>query len=208
MAISWPASPAPSFRVIPATSLGAATAGRSLSSGLTQDLNGSGSDVTFGYSYNPAGEIASHTRSNDAYSYTGHANANVTTAVNGVNQATTIGGSSFTHDSNGNVASVPAAGSLTGAARSFAYDSANALIAVSGTGAYQEMSQDSLDRLLSYYDGTNYRFFLYDGQQLVAETNNAGNAIARRYVPGPGLDEPLAWYEGSGTGTRRWFHAD
>ena len=25
---------------------------------------------------------------------------------------------------------------------------------------------------------------------------------------GPGVDEPLVWYEGSGTSTRRWFHAD
>ena len=25
---------------------------------------------------------------------------------------------------------------------------------------------------------------------------------------GPGIDEPLVWYEGSGTSDRRWFHAD
>lgn len=33
-------------------------------------------------------------------------------------------------------------------------------------------------------------------------------AVLRRYVPGPGVDEPLVWYEGSGTGDRRWLHAD
>lgn len=32
--------------------------------------------------------------------------------------------------------------------------------------------------------------------------------MLRRYVPGPGVDEPLVWYEGSGTGDRRWLHAD
>ena len=32
--------------------------------------------------------------------------------------------------------------------------------------------------------------------------------MARRYVHGPGVDEPLVWYEGSGTGDRRWLHAD
>jgi RHS repeat-associated protein len=32
--------------------------------------------------------------------------------------------------------------------------------------------------------------------------------VARRYVFGPGADEPLVWYEGSGTGDRRFLHAD
>jgi hypothetical protein len=32
--------------------------------------------------------------------------------------------------------------------------------------------------------------------------------VARRYVFGPGADEPLVWYEGSGTSDRRFLHAD
>jgi RHS repeat-associated protein len=32
--------------------------------------------------------------------------------------------------------------------------------------------------------------------------------VLRRYVFGPGVDEPLVWYEGAGTGDRRWLHAD
>jgi RHS repeat-associated protein len=28
------------------------------------------------------------------------------------------------------------------------------------------------------------------------------------YVPGPGVDETVVWYEGSGTADRRWLHAD
>lgn len=175
---------------------------------IVQNLNGSGSDLTLDFTLNPAGEIASTTRSNDAYAYTGHANANVATSVNGLNQVTAIGGSSVGHDSNGNASSVPAAGSLTGAARSFGYNSENVLATVSGTGAYQEMVGDSLERLFRYYDGSANRWFLYDGQQLIVETNSSGTAVARRYVPGPGIDEPLVWYEGSGTSDRRWFHAD
>ena len=30
----------------------------------------------------------------------------------------------------------------------------------------------------------------------------------RRYVHGPGVDEPLVWYEGAGVADRRWLHAD
>ena len=34
---------------------------------------------------------------------------------------------------------------------------------------------------------------------------DTGNIITRRYVWGPGVDDPLVWYEGSGTGDRRWL---
>ncbi len=45
------------------------------------------------------------------------------------------------------------------------------------------------------------------GGTIVAEYDGS-NALQRRYVPGPGIDEPLVWYEGSGTSNRRWLHAD
>ena len=32
--------------------------------------------------------------------------------------------------------------------------------------------------------------------------------MTRRYVPGPGIDEQLAWYEGSGVGDRRFLYQD
>jgi RHS repeat-associated protein len=49
--------------------------------------------------------------------------------------------------------------------------------------------------------------FGYDGADLVAEYNGS-NTLLRRYVHGPGSDEPLVWYEGSGLTDRRWLHAD
>ncbi len=49
--------------------------------------------------------------------------------------------------------------------------------------------------------------FGYDGADMIAEYNSS-NALLRRYVHGPGTDEPLVWYEGSGTGDKRWLHAD
>jgi RHS repeat-associated protein len=53
--------------------------------------------------------------------------------------------------------------------------------------------------------------FLYDGGSLVAEYNSAGTLL-RRYVPGPGLDEPLVWFEGAAASTAastaKYFHAD
>jgi RHS repeat-associated protein len=49
--------------------------------------------------------------------------------------------------------------------------------------------------------------FLYDGADVIAEYNAAGTVL-RRYVHGPGTDEPLVWYEGSGTSDRRYLLSD
>ena len=45
--------------------------------------------------------------------------------------------------------------------------------------------------------------FLYDGPQALAEYNTS-NVLQRRFVWGPGTDEVVAAYEGSGTTDRRW----
>jgi len=49
--------------------------------------------------------------------------------------------------------------------------------------------------------------FAYAGSAMIQETNGSG-IILRRHVPGPGVDEPVVWYEGSATTDRRWLHAD
>ena len=41
-----------------------------------------------------------------------------------------------------------------------------------------------------------------------AAPSGSAGAILRRYVYGPGTDEPLVWYEGSGTSDKRWLAAD
>jgi YD repeat-containing protein len=38
---------------------------------LAEDLSGTSYDQTLGFSYNPAGQITSNTRSNDAFAWTG-----------------------------------------------------------------------------------------------------------------------------------------
>ena len=49
--------------------------------------------------------------------------------------------------------------------------------------------------------------WLYDGHDTIAEYGGS-TTPQRRFVHGPGIDEPIVWYEGSGTGDRRWLHAD
>jgi RHS repeat-associated protein len=47
----------------------------------------------------------------------------------------------------------------------------------------------------------------YDRATMIAEYNSSGSLL-RRFVHGPGVDEPIVWYEGAGLTVRRFFHAD
>jgi hypothetical protein len=69
------------------------------------------------------------------------------------------------------------------------------------------LAYDPLLRLYETVGGGTTTRFGYDGLNLIAEYDGA-NTLQRRYVHGPGVDQPLVWYEGAGTATRRWFHAD
>ena len=68
------------------------------------------------------------------------------------------------------------------------------------------MSYDPVGRLYEINGSSNTRF-AYDGLSLSGEYNSSGGLL-RRYVHGPGMDEPLVWYEGTGTTDRRWLVAD
>jgi RHS repeat-associated protein len=164
---------------------------------LTQNLAGTAQDLTLGFDYNPARQITSNTRSNDAYAWTDAYNVNRNYTSNGLNQYTQSGSVTPTYDTKGNLTS---AGSTT-----YAYTSENLLKSTS-TGI--TLDYDPLNRLYQTAGGTpGTTRFAYDGLDLIAEYDGA-NALKRRYVHGPGVDEPLVWYEGTGTTDRRWYHAD
>ena len=164
---------------------------------LAEDLSGTSYDQTLGFSYNPAGQITSNTRSNDNYAWTGHYNVNRGYTANGLNQYTGSGSVTPTYDTKGNLTS---AGSTT-----YTYSSENLLISASGG---ISLAYDPVMRLYQTAGGTpGTSRFQYDGTALVAEYNSS-NTFQRRYVHGPGTDEPLVWYEGSGTTDRRFLHTD
>lgn len=163
---------------------------------LGHDLAGTGNDVTSTFTHNPANQIAGFTRNNDSYGWTGASNADRNYAVNGLNQYSSAGGTSFSYDARGNLT---ASGST-----SYSYGSEN-LLATTNTGV--SAYYDGLKRLIEFNQSVSTRF-MYDGPHMVAEIANPSGAIQRRYVHGPGMDEPVVWYEGSGTSDRRWLHAD
>lgn len=68
------------------------------------------------------------------------------------------------------------------------------------------MEYGARDQLQGY--GTTR--FAYDGAEISSEWNWTPSTatLLRRYMPGPGVDETVVWYEGTGTSDRRWLHAD
>jgi RHS repeat-associated protein len=152
------------------------------------------SAVALGFTYNPAGQIASNTRTNDLFAWTGSAAGTTPSAANGLNQLTQAGAVVPTYDGRGNMT---ANGTAT-----FGYTAENRLTSSSGGNFYY----DPLGRLAHLTAGGTD--FLYDGGELIQEMQSHGGPTRRRYVHGPGSDEPLVWYEGAGTTDRRYLHAD
>nr|WP_294812730.1 RHS repeat-associated core domain-containing protein [uncultured Sphingomonas sp.] len=164
---------------------------------FSQDLAGSAYDFTHGFTYNPAGQIASLTRSNDTYAWGGHYNVDRPYGVNGLNQMTTAGATGLGYDGRGNLTS--------SGGQTYQYTVTNRLWNAPGL---TSLFADSLERL-DYISATT-TLFGHDGPDMIGEYSYpaTGYMLLRRYVYGPGTDEPVVWYEGSGTSDRRWLHAD
>ncbi len=116
-----------------------------------------------------------------------------------LNRYASVAGTTFAYDGRGNLQS--------DGTRTFSYDVENRLLTVVG-GAGLTLAYDPLGRLWQTTSGSTVTQFLYDGDRLVGEYGTTGTASLRRYVHGPGVDDPVLWYEGSGVTDRRWIHAD
>jgi len=162
----------------------------------TNDLASTASDLTQTFAYNPASQIASVTRSNDLYAWTGHFNQNDASTANGLNQIGNVGVKTITHDTKGNITGV--------GTDAYTYSSENFLKTGPASAA---LSYDPMGRLFQVTQGAATTRLGYDGLDRVAEYDGA-NAVQRRYIHGPGIDNPITWYEGSGTTTRRFLSAD
>ncbi len=156
---------------------------------------GSSKDQSYAYAYNPAGQIVSRSDGNLAYAYQTAA-INQPYGVNALNQYTSVGGTGYGYDGRGNLGS--------GTAQAYTFDSQNRLLTASGSPS-ATLSYDPTDRLFQSAAGSTTQF-LYDGDQIVGEY--ASGSLLRRYIDGPGEDEPVVWYEGSGSSDRRWLLDD
>lgn len=164
--------------------------------GLILDLPGTASDQTFGFSYNPAGQIVSRTATNDSYAWTGAANGTNGYSTDGRNQYTSAAGITPIYDTKG---MMTYAGGPT-----YSFGILGELATVVSGATTHRYKYDAEQRLI-YNDGDATRL-AYEGSNLVAEYNTSGT-IQRRYVFGPGADEVLTWYEGAALSSSRRFMA-
>ncbi len=152
----------------------------------------SGTNMGFG-NFSPANEIGQKTNSNDAFAWTQGANVNRSYSVDGLNRYTAVAGGAMGYDAKGNLTS--------SGSNSYVYGSENILTSFNGS----PLAYDGLNRLA--YSAAEGSRFDYDDTHLITEYNTNG-AILRRFVFGPGADEPLVWYEGSGTTDKRFLVSD
>ncbi|MCY1389456.1 tRNA(Glu)-specific nuclease WapA [compost metagenome] len=89
----------------------------------------------------------------------------------------------------------------------YAYDPDNRLRSVTQGTTVNTFSYDPESRLRRTVLAGVQTDLLYDGNNLAAEYNSA-NALLKRYVFGPGVDEPLLAYDGAATTSKNWLYAD
>nr|MBA3351579.1 RHS repeat-associated core domain-containing protein [Blastocatellia bacterium] len=151
--------------------------------------------------YNPASQITANTRSNDLYAWTGHGSGTTASSVNGLNQLVTLGAVAPSYDLKGNL--------YWAGGDTYGYTVENKLTARNSAFT---LAYNPIGRL--YHDTSGPINFGYTsiaaaGFALTEEMAHVdGYPIVRRYVHGPGADEPLVWYEGAGMSDRRFLHAD
>jgi RHS repeat-associated protein len=168
--------------------------------GINLDGSTTTNDVTTTFGYTPSGQIASSTRTNDAYAWGGHYNVNRAYTSNGLNQLTVSGSVSLGYDARGNITSL--------GSDSFGYSSENLLTSATLASVTSSYDYDPVLRLFKA-TGTSAQRYLYDGSDMIAAYNNA-DAMQNRFVFGPATDEALVEYSGLGTGSgvRKFLHAD
>jgi RHS repeat-associated protein len=168
---------------------------------MKNDPAGTASDVTWGFVYNPASQIASQTADSTLYDYKETANSSDGPAYDGLNRdsrlvPTTTACPSGGYDARQNLI----CDGLT--SRAYTYDVENRLLSAqgAGTGGNLKLVYDPEGRLAKYSTdgGATYTTFLYDGVNLIAEYSNSGTML-HRYVHGTGTDDPMVWYVGAGT---------
>ncbi|SFW14793.1 RHS repeat-associated core domain-containing protein, partial [Nitrosovibrio sp. Nv17] len=166
---------------------------------ISHNLTGSSQDNTWTYTRNQVQEIVTQAFSNNAYQWTGYASGTVNYTSNGLNQYATAGSVTPSYDANGN---------LTGEGTwTYGYDQDNRLRTASKTGVSGTLRYDPEGRLRQTDISSAIRNLLYDGTNLVSMYNATGS-VMHRYVFGPGVDEPIVWYEGSATGVKTWLFVD
>ena len=174
---------------------------------LSLDAVGTVDDVTFTYTRDDEGRITNEHINNDSYAFKQHkvTPQSISYLANGDNQYTMPADILHVYDGNGNLTDD---GDYT-----YAYDGENRLTearkrtsptttTLVGEYSYDAVGRRSEKKVTAGNVTTRY---MYAGNQVLAEYNQS-NVMQRRYVYGPGIDNPLMVEEADGT--RHYLHRD
>ncbi|UCE98682.1 MAG: RHS repeat-associated core domain-containing protein [Planctomycetota bacterium] len=129
-------------------------------------------------------------------------NGNVTSySKNSLNQYTSVGGTTYSYDDNGNL--------IFDGTNRYYYDSENRLIDVNdandlpiATYIYDYEGR----RVSKTVDGNTIKY-CYDADQIIGEYNESG-ALLRKFVYGPGIDEPICMIDVADGNSIYYYHFD
>ncbi len=168
---------------------------------LDHDMGGTSDDVTFDYIFNHTNQMVMADIDNAAYRFTNHTDKSISYDRNGLNQYSKIDGQTITYDASGNL--------TDDGTWDFTYDVENMLTQADDGVTTATYEYDPVGRRSekTVNDGTiTTTTFLHDGVEEIADYD--GSTLLRRYVHGPGVDEYLVMYTGSGTSNKSYFHAN
>ena len=152
-----------------------------------------GGDATYIYGFDGNGRRTNLRISNDAFDPWLTTTPSLTLTANNLNQLTSIGGTPLGYDLNGNL--------LNDGTHIYTHDAVNRLVDVDGTITY---AYDALGRRVSKTVNGTVTKYVYDGARVMAEYDGAGQLL-RKYIYGPGLDEPVLMQSGT---TRDYYLFD
>jgi RHS repeat-associated protein len=141
-------------------------------------------NATYIYGFDGNGRRTNLRINNDIFDPWINIPADQTLTSNNLNQITSINGTTLTYDLNGNL--------LSDGAHVYTHDAVNRLVGVDGTITY---AYDALGRRVSKTVNGTVTNYVYDGSRVIAEYDGAGQLL-RKYVYGPGLDEPVLMQAG------------
>ncbi|MEI9905320.1 MAG: hypothetical protein WDN06_16235 [Asticcacaulis sp.] len=177
---------------------------------FNDDLPSTANDVTWTFSYSPAGQVANWSATSTNYDYIEPVSGSVPQTYDGLNRDSGLVSVSG-YDLRGNIIKEGATNAFGQVGRAFTYDEFNRFLTAATPAApathTADLTYDPEGRLVRYSDDNNATSttFVYDGTNVIVEYNGTGTTVLRRYVFGPGTDEPIVWYEGSGVANRHYL---
>jgi RHS repeat-associated protein len=166
---------------------------------LSNDLAGTANDAGYTHTFTPAHQWATSSISNAAFKYTPP--TGTTTAyggANSLNQVSTIGGTAMAYDTRGNLTTDGTTGTT------YLYDAENHMMSATRSGATSTYAYDPLGRRTAKTVSASTTSFVYDGDAGIADYG--GGTLARRFVPGPDIDNYIATV--SSSGAIKFYHTD